>query len=182
MTAAVRAAAPFLPDLRPPNPDAPGQFAFADGERVRRILAASGWTDVDIRAIDLPSSVAEQDLARLRRQARTGGAALREADESTRARTTEAVRGCIPALRPERHRPASPRPAGSSARARRQRAERVPRYCDHDRCVEKPDQRIVERVALLDIGQVRRVEQGHARLRGSALRMNSACSTVVLIS
>jgi SAM-dependent methyltransferase len=42
MTTAARAAAPFLPPAPPPDPDAPGQFAFADGARVRRILEASG--------------------------------------------------------------------------------------------------------------------------------------------
>jgi SAM-dependent methyltransferase len=33
----------------PPGPEEPGPFAFADPDRVRRILNASGWGDADIR-------------------------------------------------------------------------------------------------------------------------------------
>ena len=45
MTAAERAAAPFLPELPARAEDAPGQFGFADGERVRHILARSRLAD-----------------------------------------------------------------------------------------------------------------------------------------
>jgi ubiquinone/menaquinone biosynthesis C-methylase UbiE len=38
MTTAERAAAPLLPNLPARRPDEPGQFAFADADRVRRIL------------------------------------------------------------------------------------------------------------------------------------------------
>lgn len=92
MTEAARAAAPLLPDLRVPPPDAPGPFAFADRERVQRILDASGWSDVDIRPIDAPSSVAEKDLLAYATRLGQVGQALRDADEPTRARTAEAVR------------------------------------------------------------------------------------------
>ncbi len=92
MTAAVRAAAPFLPALPAPNPDAPGQFAFADGDRVRRILDASGWTDIDISPIDVPNSIAQKDLLAYVTKLGPVGLALRDVDEPTRARTTEAVR------------------------------------------------------------------------------------------
>ncbi|MDC0683451.1 hypothetical protein POL72_37325 [Sorangium sp. wiwo2] len=92
MTEAARAAAPLLPDLRVPPPDAPGPFAFADRERVHRILDASGWSDVDIRPIDAPSSVAEKDLLSYATRMGQVGQALRDADEATRARTAEAVR------------------------------------------------------------------------------------------
>src|SRR4249919_2466186 len=37
LTAAARAVAPLLPSMRPAGPTAPGQFAFADGARVRSI-------------------------------------------------------------------------------------------------------------------------------------------------
>jgi SAM-dependent methyltransferase len=92
MTAAARAAAPHLPNLVPPNPDVPGQFAFADGDRVRRILDASGWKDVDVRAVDLPGNVPEQELFAYVTKLGPVGLALREADEPTRARTVDAVR------------------------------------------------------------------------------------------
>src|SRR5262249_54018351 len=43
MIAARRAAEPLLPNMPAADPNAPGQFAFADGERVRGILERSGW-------------------------------------------------------------------------------------------------------------------------------------------
>ncbi|HTN84182.1 MAG TPA: class I SAM-dependent methyltransferase [Sorangium sp.] len=95
MTTAARAAAPFLPHLPAPAPDAPGQFAFADRDRVQRILAASGWTDVDIRPIDVPSGVAEKDLFAYVTRLGPVGLALRDVDEPTRARTAEAVRAAF---------------------------------------------------------------------------------------
>ena len=42
------AAAPHLPPSEPQDPTAPGPFAFADPERVRGILTAGGFTDIDI--------------------------------------------------------------------------------------------------------------------------------------
>ena len=39
------AAIPHLPPFEPPAPEDPGPFAFADGARVERILAAAGFTD-----------------------------------------------------------------------------------------------------------------------------------------
>ena len=46
--APLAAAKPFLPPLDPPDPLAPGPFAFADGKRVRGILAdarVQGYSD-----------------------------------------------------------------------------------------------------------------------------------------
>jgi hypothetical protein len=95
MTAAVRAAAPILQNLPAPEPDAPGQFAFANADRVRRILAASGWSDVEILALDVPCTLAEGELAAYATKLGPVGRALLEADEATRARTTEAVRAAF---------------------------------------------------------------------------------------
>jgi SAM-dependent methyltransferase len=95
MAVAPRAAAPFLPNLPAPNPDAPGQFAFADGDKVRRILEASGWIDVEVRPIDVPSSVSEKDLFAYGTKLGPVGVALRNVDEPTRARTAEAVRAAF---------------------------------------------------------------------------------------
>jgi SAM-dependent methyltransferase len=97
MTAATCAAAPLLPNLPAPDPDAPGQFAFGDRDRVQRILDVSGWTDVDIRPIDAPSGVAEKDLLTFVTKVGPVGRALRDVDEPTRARTTEAVRAAFDA-------------------------------------------------------------------------------------
>jgi SAM-dependent methyltransferase len=95
MTTAARVAAPFLPHLPAPDPDAPGPFAFADGDRVQRILDVSGWTDVDIRPIDVPSGVAEKDLLTYVTKLGPVGLALQDVDEPTRARTVEAVRAAF---------------------------------------------------------------------------------------
>jgi len=91
MTTAARVAEPLLPMLSIPNPDAPGQFAFADATRVHRILDASGWKDIDVRQIDVPGSIAEKDLPDYITRIGPVGLALRDVDESTRARTVNAV-------------------------------------------------------------------------------------------
>ncbi|MCF7750195.1 class I SAM-dependent methyltransferase [Bacillus subtilis subsp. subtilis] len=51
MTTAERAAAPLL-TLPPRSADGPGQFAFADPARVRGMLADSGWSAIDMVAVD----------------------------------------------------------------------------------------------------------------------------------
>ena len=86
MTTAERAAAPLLPTLPPRQPDAPGQFSFADRGRVRSILHDSGWTGIDVRPIDVTCTMTESDLARYFARLGPVGRALREADEATRAR------------------------------------------------------------------------------------------------
>jgi SAM-dependent methyltransferase len=64
MTTAERAAAPLLPNLPAPQPDAPGQFGFQDPSRIRTILEQSGWTGIDIRPIDVACVMPEKDLPR----------------------------------------------------------------------------------------------------------------------
>jgi SAM-dependent methyltransferase len=48
----LRAALPHLPPQPAPDPDAPGPFAFADPARVRGILAAAGFGNIEISAHD----------------------------------------------------------------------------------------------------------------------------------
>ena len=61
-TTAERAAAPLLPDLPARRPDAPGQFAFADGQRIRAILEDSGWADIESVRSMLSARSLEKDL------------------------------------------------------------------------------------------------------------------------
>ncbi len=61
MTTAERAAASLLP-LPPRVPDGPGQFAFADPQKVRGILDAAGWGEVTITPLDVPCEIARSDL------------------------------------------------------------------------------------------------------------------------
>ncbi|WGF89063.1 class I SAM-dependent methyltransferase [Marinivivus vitaminiproducens] len=92
MTTAERAAAPLLPDLPAREPNAPGQFAFADRDRVRRILEASGWTDVALEPVDAPCAFPESGLERYFTGLGPVGRVLRETDDATRARVVDTVR------------------------------------------------------------------------------------------
>ena len=95
MTTAERAAAALLPNLAPRRADAPGQFGFADAQRVQRILEQSGWGEIDIRPIDVPCSLPEQELGRYGTRFGPVGIALREADPQTRAQVAAAVRAAF---------------------------------------------------------------------------------------
>jgi SAM-dependent methyltransferase len=50
--APMMAARDFLPPMEPSDPHAPGPFAFADGERLRGILAAAGFQSIDVAPHD----------------------------------------------------------------------------------------------------------------------------------
>lgn len=51
------AARPFLPPMDPPDPHAPGPFAFADGDRLHRILASAGFNSIVIEKLDTTMSM-----------------------------------------------------------------------------------------------------------------------------
>ena len=92
MTAAERAAAPLLPNLPPRRPDAPGQFAFGSRDKVAAILAASGWTGIEIQPLDVACSFPATELVRYFTRLGPVGLALQEADDDTRARLIETTR------------------------------------------------------------------------------------------
>ncbi|WP_328336643.1 class I SAM-dependent methyltransferase [Streptomyces violaceus] len=95
MTTAQRAAAPLLPSLPVRRPDEPGQFAFADPDKVRRILAESGWADIGIRPIDVVCTLPEKELVRYFTRLGPLGMALPDVDEETRVRVVETVRAAF---------------------------------------------------------------------------------------
>ena len=95
MTAAERAAAPLLPNLQERRIGVAGPFGFADERRVRAILEESGWTEIDIRPIDVVCTLPEHELTRYGTRFGPVGTALREADPHTRARVASAVRGAF---------------------------------------------------------------------------------------
>ncbi|MCZ4508293.1 methyltransferase domain-containing protein [Streptomyces sp. ActVer] len=95
MTTAERAAAPLLPNLPARRPDEPGQFAFADADRIRRILEEAGWTGIDIRPRDVTCTLPESELIRYFSRFGPLGLILGEADEQTRARVLETVRAAF---------------------------------------------------------------------------------------
>jgi SAM-dependent methyltransferase len=92
MTIAERAAAPLLPAMPARDFDAPGQFAFADRRRIERVLADSGWVDVDIRPIDVSCGFPLSELEYWFTQLGPLGRVLHDADARTRTRIVEAIR------------------------------------------------------------------------------------------
>jgi SAM-dependent methyltransferase len=104
---AVSALAPFVkPGGPPPDPHAPGPFAFADPARVRDLLTRAGWASIDIAPLDLVlrwTSSGDLDEA-LDLFAHIGPAAtvLRELDEAERPRALDALRAAlVPRLAPD---------------------------------------------------------------------------------
>ena len=95
MTTAELAAKPLLPNISEREPDAPGQFAFADPHRVTHILAKSGWAQIDIRPIDIACHFPAQDLVRYFTQLGPLGRVLHETDERTRAQVVAKVRAAF---------------------------------------------------------------------------------------
>lgn len=92
MTTAERAAAPLLPHLPTRRPDAPGQFAFADPDRVRAILVESGWSEIEIQPIDIACTMPENDLVPYLTWLGPVGLLLQDADERTRAQVVDTLR------------------------------------------------------------------------------------------
>jgi SAM-dependent methyltransferase len=95
MTTAERAAAPLLPNLPPRRPGAPGQFAFADSQRVERILAESGWTAIELRPLDVACSLPARELVRYVTRLGPLGTIFPQLDLPTRARVTATVRAAF---------------------------------------------------------------------------------------
>ena len=90
--AAAAAAAPFLPPVEAPPPrDAPGPFAFADGQRIERILWAAGFRDVAVKPMNFAffmgatlEEAADQAMG-------MGPPAMAAADDATRAKIRLAI-------------------------------------------------------------------------------------------
>jgi ubiquinone/menaquinone biosynthesis C-methylase UbiE len=96
MTTAERAAAPLLPNMPARQPGAPGQFAFADRERVSSILEESGWTGIDIQPMDVECAMSEKDLnGYFTRLGPVGLMLQEEPDERKRAQVIETVRAAF---------------------------------------------------------------------------------------
>lgn len=94
MTVAERAAAPLL-HLPARKPDEPGQFAFADARRVEGILGRSGWSNVEIRPVDVECAFPEKELIPYLTRLGPVGVALQSVDERARVRIVETVRAAF---------------------------------------------------------------------------------------
>jgi SAM-dependent methyltransferase len=98
MTTAERAAAPLLPNLPSRMPDAPGQFGFADGARIRRILEESGWAGIDIQPVDFPCTMPEAALTGYFTRFGPLSQLLARADAATQRQVVEVVRAAFAAF------------------------------------------------------------------------------------
>lgn len=99
MTAAELAAAPLLPELPVRREDEPGQFGFADRDRVAALLERAGWRDVEILPFDAACSMPASALVPYVDHLGPVGRALAHADDALRARVMEVV---LPAFEPHR--------------------------------------------------------------------------------
>lgn len=95
MRAPLEAALPFLPPVPPPDPAAPGPFAFADASRLRTILSDAGFGSIAIDPFD--ASIGGADIEQsLNLTFKVGplGAALREHPEHV-DKVADAVRDVL---------------------------------------------------------------------------------------
>jgi SAM-dependent methyltransferase len=92
MTTATRAARPYLPDLPHFEPNAPGQFGFADDNYVHGVLDRSGWRSVRIEPVDVGCTIPVEDLDSYIMNMGPVGAALRKRDPADREKIAAAVR------------------------------------------------------------------------------------------
>jgi len=80
---------------RPADPHSPGPFAFADAERVRRLMESAGWQDVAIARFEIPFASGGggtlDETVDFMMEMGPAAPALREADSATRARVRQAV-------------------------------------------------------------------------------------------
>ena len=85
----------LLPPQPPPEPFAPGPFAFADSERVTGLLAQAGWRDVDMTPHNVAMPMAlRNEIAQATEFAMRIGAVARllaEADPELRTRAQAAI-------------------------------------------------------------------------------------------
>lgn len=95
--APLAAAKPLLPELPPPDPNAPGPFAFADPQRIVSILTDVGFHNVETKKYDGVMRMGS-DIATIAAQTLQLGPlsrAVGEADQDTRAKIVDAVRGAM---------------------------------------------------------------------------------------
>ena len=93
------AALQHVPAPPAPDADAPGPFAFADPERVRRILTDAGFADIALEAVEhelLVGGASDLDgAAAFAADSGTVRSVLGNADDDTRRRAAESIRAAL---------------------------------------------------------------------------------------
>lgn len=92
MIAAEEAARPLLSGLAPRRPEEPGQFAFAERDRVFSVLKDSGWAAVEIEPVDVACRFARAELDAYLAVMGPVGRVLQQTDAEMRARVMARVR------------------------------------------------------------------------------------------
>jgi SAM-dependent methyltransferase len=93
-----KAVMPLLDNPAPPDPHAPGPFAFADPDRVTDILGTAGFRDVSIEGYDIPivlSNTGLDDATDFACQIGPGSRAMTELDESGRKKAYASIREAL---------------------------------------------------------------------------------------
>lgn len=91
------AARPFLAPQAPPDPHAPGPFAFADRDRVEDILAEAGFTNIRFDSVVRPFTLGKDLDGAILAQRQSGplGRVIAELDEETREAALAAIREAL---------------------------------------------------------------------------------------
>jgi SAM-dependent methyltransferase len=95
MTTAEHAVGSLLPELPARRPDAPGQFAFADRERVAAILEGGGWSEVEFAPLDVVCALPEAQLTRYLSLLGPVGLALQRAEPAQRPQIVATARAAF---------------------------------------------------------------------------------------
>lgn len=95
MTVGTRTARPLLPELPESNPDGPGQFAFADRDKVERILSSAGWTEIAIEPVDFECAFPAADLDLFVHRLGPVANTLRNVEEPRRSKVVEAMKAAF---------------------------------------------------------------------------------------
>lgn len=92
-TVPIGAARDLLPAQEPPDPNAPGPFAFADPVRLQSILESAGFKDVRIEKLDSTSYMSQtaRDAAQFSLSIGPLARAIVQCDDATKAKVVERV-------------------------------------------------------------------------------------------
>lgn len=92
-----RAVQPYLPEIKPADPRAPGPFAFADPEYLEDLISRSGFSDVRLESVTATLHLADDLDAAMRFQGEIGPIArvLAELEGTNREQALAAVREAL---------------------------------------------------------------------------------------